>query len=112
RAPNFEHVAWNPIVAQPLDNIAHALNLPRDDAESLLFHARKTLFAERAKRVRPGLDDKILTSWNALMISGLARAARLMNASAFTALAENAIESVRANAWRNDRLYASFAGRA
>ena len=38
-----------------------------------------TLFAARAKRVRPGLDDKILTSWNALAIAGLARAARALD---------------------------------
>jgi len=112
RAPNFEHVAWNPIVVQPLDNIAEALNLSHDDAEGLLFRTRKKLFAKRAERVRPGLDDKILTSWNALMISGLARAARMRNASSFTALAETAIESLRRNAWRNDRLHASFDGRA
>ena len=41
--------------------------------------AKATLFAARAKRVRPGLDDKILTSWNALAIAGLARAARALD---------------------------------
>jgi uncharacterized protein YyaL (SSP411 family) len=36
--------------------------------------ARAQLFERRAQRVRPGLDDKVLLSWNALMIAGLARA--------------------------------------
>jgi hypothetical protein len=34
-----------------------------------IFQSKKILFKEREKRVKPGLDDKILTSWNALMIS-------------------------------------------
>ena len=41
--------------------------------------AKAALFAARARRVRPGLDDKILTSWNALAIAGLARAARALD---------------------------------
>ena len=40
---------------------------------------RAALFAAREKRVRPGLDDKILTSWNALAIAGLARASRALD---------------------------------
>jgi uncharacterized protein YyaL (SSP411 family) len=38
--------------------------------DTLISESRKILFDERNKRVRPGLDDKILTSWNALMLSG------------------------------------------
>jgi uncharacterized protein YyaL (SSP411 family) len=40
------------------------------DLENLLEEGRKRLFVEREKRVRPGKDEKILTSWNGLMISG------------------------------------------
>ncbi len=35
-----------------------------------LDESKRILFEERSKRVRPGLDDKILTSWNALMLMG------------------------------------------
>lgn len=112
QAPNFEHAAWNPIEARPLDDIARGLNLSLEDAEAVLLRARRKLFAKRAQRVRPGLDDKVLTSWNALMISGLARTARATNAKAYAALAENAIESLRGNVWHDGRLYASFDGRA
>ena len=48
-------------------------------ANARLERAKAALFAARAKRVRPGRDDKILTSWNALAIAGLARAARALD---------------------------------
>jgi len=38
--------------------------------DSTISDSKKMLFEERSKRVRPGLDDKILTSWNALMLRG------------------------------------------
>src|SRR4030095_15318015 len=44
--------------------------------------------AVRDKRVRPGKDDKILVSWNALMIDALTRAAQILNHGAFFSAAE------------------------
>jgi uncharacterized protein len=41
--------------------------------------ARQKLYAERDKRIKPSLDDKILLSWNALMISGFAKAYEALN---------------------------------
>ena len=105
-APNFEQQRWNPIVSTTTGKLAEELALQRNEVEARLARARAKLFAARAQRVRPGLDDKILTSWNALMISGLARAARTLPAAACTALAENALEFLRVNAWRDGRLYA------
>ena len=53
--------------------------LGRDEAEcaALIADARADLFALREARVRPGRDDKVLTSWNALAIDGMAFAARV-----------------------------------
>jgi uncharacterized protein YyaL (SSP411 family) len=60
---------------------ATAKHFGKDEAEvqQLLAKARETLFALRAKRPRPHLDDKIITAWNGLMISAFARAAQLLN---------------------------------
>jgi hypothetical protein len=57
--------------------------------------------------VRPGCDDKVLTSWNALAIAGLARAARALDDSSLADLALEALDAIRSTAWREGRLYAS-----
>jgi uncharacterized protein len=59
---------------------ATAKHFGKSEAEvrELLAEARKTLFALRAQRPRPHLDDKIITAWNGLMISAFARGAQLL----------------------------------
>ena len=75
RPPNFEHKAWNPIVARPIEQVAAALGIDAGRRRSApRQRAAQKLFAARSTRVRPGLDDKILTANNALMIAGIARA--------------------------------------
>ena len=106
--PNFENVSWNPIIARPLQDVAAELGLAEDEAAERLQSARRKLFAARENRVRPGRDDKQLTSWNALMIAGLAHAGRVMTRPDWVAEAQAAIDFLRANLWRDGRLVASF----
>ncbi len=106
RPPNFEHAAWNPIVAQPLEQVATSLGAEPGEVRTRIRAARQKLFAARSLRVRPGLDDKILTSCNALMIGGIARAARYLDAAPLIGLADNALDFLHKAAWRDGRLYA------
>ncbi|HEX5674741.1 MAG TPA: thioredoxin domain-containing protein, partial [Azonexus sp.] len=106
--PNFENVTWNPILARPLQEIAAELGLPEGEAAARLASARRKLFAARETRVRPGCDDKQLTSWNALMIGGLAHAGRVMNRPGWVAEAHAGIDFLHQNLWRAGRLLASF----
>jgi hypothetical protein len=62
---------------------------PADEAtETLLARCREKLFAVRAPRVRPGLDDKVLADWNGLMIAALAHAGLVFERPDWLALAE------------------------
>jgi uncharacterized protein len=97
RAPNFEGEAWHAYIA-----IA-----PSAEDELLLKSAQKKLFAAREKRTRPGRDDKILTSWNALVIKGLARAGRVSNRPDWVKLAQNAVDFIREKMWVNEQLLAT-----
>ncbi|MFG1421924.1 thioredoxin domain-containing protein [Roseixanthobacter liquoris] len=75
---------------------------PEDEAR--LAPMREKLLAARARRVRPGLDDKVLADWNGLMIAALARAGALLNEPAWIALAERAFAAVVDLMAEGDRL--------
>jgi uncharacterized protein YyaL (SSP411 family) len=78
-APNFEEKYYSPVLSQTWKDTAAAQNM---SVRELWFHLKpinQKLFEARAKRIRPGTDSKVLTSWNGLMIRGLADAGRLLD---------------------------------
>jgi uncharacterized protein len=95
--PNFENEFWHLRVLRPLQG-----------GEDLLASGRRTLFEAREKRVHPGRDEKILVSWNALMIGGMARAAAVFGRADWLASAKKALAFIRATMWRNGRLFATY----
>ncbi|MGI9047446.1 MAG: thioredoxin domain-containing protein [Burkholderiales bacterium] len=108
RPANFEGKDWHLRVVQGLDETAAKAGKPLEQCENLLALARAKLFAEREKRVHPGRDEKILTSWNALMIKGMARAARVFGRADWLASAERAAGFVRGVMWRDRKLLATY----
>jgi uncharacterized protein len=106
RAPNFEG-HWHLHVFRSVEEIATSLGRATEEIESVLERARQKLLALRNTRVWPGRDDKILTSWNALMIRGMAVAARVMDRADLEASATRALEFVRNTLWRDGRLLAT-----
>ena len=57
-------------LACPLEKISSDYQVPLFELEEILEEGKKILFQEREKRPRPQRDEKIITSWNGLMISG------------------------------------------
>ncbi len=105
--PNFEHHAWNLRVTQSLSEIARHQQLSQEQAIVLLAQARAKLFAAREQRIRPGRDEKILGSWNGLMIAGMAKAARVFQRDDWLLSAQQAMDFVRATLWRDGMLLAT-----
>lgn len=110
QAPNFEGKYWHLCVVRGLSEVAGELGIAPDDAATTLAGARDALFKARAQRTLPGCDHKILTSWNALTIAGLARAARVFDQPQWLASARRALTFVRERMWRDGRLLATYAG--
>ena len=101
QAANFEG-AWHLHVHVDFEHLARESGLGPAEMERRIDAARAKLLAIRSKRIWPGLDDKILTSWNALAIRGLAIAARALEKPEFAAAADAALEFIRSHLWRRD----------
>jgi uncharacterized protein YyaL (SSP411 family) len=107
REPNFEGEAWHLHAFQSVDDVAAAAGLTSAAASALLDSARAKLLEVRRARVWPGRDEKVLTSWNALMIRGMARAARALGRDDLGESAQRALDFLRAELWRDGRLLAT-----
>jgi uncharacterized protein YyaL (SSP411 family) len=77
---------------RPLREEAERRGRDEADLRSALEEARTTLLTARDERPRPGLDDKVLTDWNGLMIAALATAARTFDAPDYEAAAVEAAD--------------------
>jgi uncharacterized protein YyaL (SSP411 family) len=78
-----------------LAEYAKELNMAENDLGVRIETARKKLFDIRNRRVRPQKDDKILTSWNGLMIAALAKAGQVFDEPSYTEAAEKATQFIR-----------------
>ncbi len=104
--PNFEG-HWHLNVRADTATIADRFQHTEAEVGTTLDAARAKLFAAREQRVHPGRDEKILTSWNGMMIRAMAHAGRLLGRQDFTDSAGRAFDFVRTQLWRDDRLLAT-----
>ncbi|HEY3731845.1 MAG TPA: thioredoxin domain-containing protein [Steroidobacteraceae bacterium] len=107
-APNFEG-QWHLCVRTSLDVIAQQQQLSLDQVQARLHSAQTRLLQLRATRVRPGTDDKVLASWNALAAGALATAARCLNRPDYAQSAAAVLSYLRRVHWHNGRLLATSA---
>ncbi len=92
--------AWRSVVAR--------LSLERPTADAVLASGRAKLLRERSRRTRPGLDDKVLTSWNGLAAEGLARAGVRLGRADWIDAARQCVDFLRSNVWDGERLMATW----
>ena len=106
RPPNFEG-NWHLHTFHATSEISATTGFEPRATRRLLLSARRKLFAARELRVRPGRDEKILTSWNALTISGMAKAGRLLQVPEWVESAAHAMDFLRRHHWRDGHLLAT-----
>lgn len=107
RQPNFEG-QWHLHVYETLEDTARHAGFTLNETKDLLASARQVLFRSREQRVRPGRDDKVLVSWNGLMIKGMAAAGRRLQRKDFIQSAERALDFIKQKLWVKGRLLASY----
>jgi uncharacterized protein len=93
--------------AQEVADVAKRFGKTESEVAKTLEDSKRKLFAERAERPRPHLDDKVLTSWNGLMISAFAKAAQVLGEPAYEKSAVEAARFLKEKLWdaRGRRLY-------
>ena len=76
------------------DDVAGQLKLAPSELETILARCREKLFAERSKRIWPGRDEKILASWNGLMIAAMAQGANVLGEPKYAEAARAAADFI------------------
>jgi len=91
---SFEEGTSIPHVTVAAEDFAASRGMDAEDFGKLLTEAREKLFAKRDKRIHPLKDDKILTSWNGLMIAALAKGYRALGKEAYLKAAGKAVDFI------------------
>jgi len=87
------------------EGLAQDTGKTREEVKEILERASAKLFAARAKRPRPHLDDKILMDWNGLMAAGFAYAARVFKDSRLEKAARESVDFIRTRLRQKDGRY-------
>ena len=105
--PNFEghSILWVP---RPPVDVAEALGLTVEHLAELIAGARARLYEAREKRVHPGLDDKVLASWNGLALSAFAEAGRVLGRADYLTAATRNAELIMTQMRDGERLLRSW----
>jgi uncharacterized protein YyaL (SSP411 family) len=84
------------------------LHASAESGSAVIDAARAKLLAARNQRIWPARDEKVLTSWNALTIKGLAVAGRVLRRADLIDAASAAVDFIRHTLWRDGRLLATY----
>ncbi|NNF67580.1 MAG: thioredoxin domain-containing protein, partial [Gammaproteobacteria bacterium] len=104
---NFEgrHHLWQ---ARPVGELAKDNAQTETELQDRIDKVRSRLFQQRAGRIHPDRDEKILTGWNAMMIRGLAIAARSTDSEKYEQAASRCLAFIQEALWQDSRLMATW----
>ncbi len=91
-----------------ISTVAFNFGITEEKVREILYSCSKKLLDVRSKRTTPGLDDKILVSWNSLMITAFAKGYRVTNDSRYLDAAKNCISFIENNLFSGDRLLRTY----
>ena len=101
--PHHEFTGRNILfIDHPVDRVAEFFKVPTAVIVDSLAKSKQKMLAVRAPRVRPHLDDKLLTAWNGLMISAFALAGRCLGEARYTAAAAEAVRFFGARMYNSE----------
>jgi hypothetical protein len=104
---NFEHK--NILNVQTdIEASAKRFNLSNDEIKDILNESKKILLEARSKRVRPALDDKILTAWNGLMLSAFARMYQIDRKNVYREVIVKNIAFIKENLYDDGHLLRTY----
>ncbi len=96
----------NVLTARPdVEDLERRFGLTQDELLDRLESIQERLFYARQERVPPGLDDKVLTSWNGLALAAFAEAGRVLDEPAYLSAATGLATFLRDHAWRDGTLF-------
>lgn len=99
---NFEGHSIPNLIQWTIEDAARLQGVPLNELRARLEASRHKLFEHREKRIHPHKDDKILTSWNGLMIMALAKAAKALNKPEYAEAARRASDFIARELRRED----------
>lgn len=88
--------------------VAFHFGISEDKIKEILTSCSEKLLHVRSKRIMPGLDDKILTSWNSLMITAFAKGYLVSNNAIYLETAKKCISFIENNLFVNDKLLRTY----
>jgi uncharacterized protein len=98
---NWEHRSI-PNRLRPIESVAKELDVTVDELLDTISRVRPLLYRARQQRVPPGLDDKIITAWNGMMISAMAEAGRVLGMDRYIGGARRAADFLLRVHWTAD----------
>lgn len=108
---NWEHGLNILTQSDDLDRLLQEYNLTQEEFDQLLASVKRRLLQEREQRIKPGLDDKVLSGWNAMMITGLLDAYNAFSEPKFLGIATLNIQFLEKNLIEGNKVYRSYKGK-